>query len=122
MKQQCLLEQWEQMIQKVHKDGTHWRATRHSYICSKHFDLQDYQEPPSSGKCRLKRGAVASIFPTVVDENYNIPKETQHRLQPSEYQCSCNRKRCLGTHDIQFQTKRAKGDNDEIANKKLKKN
>ena len=79
LKQQCLLEQQEPVIQKVHKDGKHWRATRHSYICSKHFDVQDYQElPSSSGKCPLKHGAVPSIFSTAVDENYNTPKETQH--------------------------------------------
>ena len=47
----------------IRKDGTEWRATRHSYICSNHFERWDYGLLPSSrGACRLKNNAVPSVF------------------------------------------------------------
>ena len=78
----------------MHKDGKEWRATRHSYICSKHFEKYDYVTLPCSGKtCRLKKNAVPSLFKLLPPSspNHNIPEEARSRLEIPEQSWSPKR-------------------------------
>ena len=63
LKDQVLLEKWENAVMRINNNSQLWKATRFSFICSNHFDQQDYVIPPSSDKtCRLKKYAVPSVF------------------------------------------------------------
>lgn len=83
LKNQTLLEKWEHAVQRVRKDGTEWRATRHSYICSNHFERWDYSLLPSSkGACRLKNNAVPSVFQLFTPpQRYGMTEEARNRLE-----------------------------------------
>ena len=48
MKNEELLEKWEEVVKRVRHDGNKWRATKHSFICSKHFEKDDYIQPPTA--------------------------------------------------------------------------
>ena len=57
-----MLQKWESAVMKLNNNQV-WKATRFSFICSNHFENQDYIIPPSSDRpCRLKKYAVPSVF------------------------------------------------------------
>ena len=58
------------------------RATKHSFICSKHFEKDDYIQPPTADavSCRLKRNAIPSLF-KIVPFPCHISEEAKKRLQ-----------------------------------------
>jgi hypothetical protein len=35
-------------VKRVKNDGNGWRATQHSFICSKHFEKDDYIQLPTA--------------------------------------------------------------------------
>ena len=85
MKNEELLEKWEEVVKRVRHDGNKWRATKHSFICSKHFEKDDYIQPPTADavSCRLKRNAITSLFkiepfPCHISEE---EKTTANRMQ-----------------------------------------
>ena len=87
IKDKKILQQWEHVVQTVRNDGKQWRATRHSYICSNHFEKCDYIMLPCSEKtCRLKKNAVPSLFKILPPSwpNHNIPEEARSRLEIPE--------------------------------------
>lgn len=87
------MQKWEEVVKRVIKDGERWRATQHSFICSKHFETNDYIQPPTStGSCRLKHNAVPSIFKIEVFVD-NVPEEAKGRLQMPENSLRAGRKR-----------------------------
>jgi hypothetical protein len=84
LKDERHLEKWENIVKRARNDGQQWRATRHSYICSNHFEVCDYTIIPSStGPCRLKKYAVPSVFKCIIKPQ-SIPKETKSRLEMPE--------------------------------------
>ena len=57
-----------------------WKATRFSFICSNHFEQQDYVIPPSSYKtCRLKKYAVPSVF-SLLEQPIGLSDVQKNRL------------------------------------------
>ena len=51
-----MLDKWENAVMRINADGQVWKATKFSFICSNHFEYQDYIIPPSSDRtCRLKK-------------------------------------------------------------------
>jgi len=59
-----MLEKWEKAVRRINKDGSAWKATSYSFICSDHFKASDYVTPPSHGvSCRLKPPSIPSVFP-----------------------------------------------------------
>ena len=82
MKNEGLLEKWEKVVKKVRNDGNGWRATKYSFICSKHFEKDDYIKLPTAetGSCRLKRNAIPSLFKIEQFPNH-ILEEASRRLQ-----------------------------------------
>ena len=59
-----MLEKREKAMRRVNKDGSAWKATSYSFICSDHFKASDYVTPPSHGvSCRLKPTSIPSVFP-----------------------------------------------------------
>ncbi|CAB4022717.1 DNA transposase THAP9-like [Paramuricea clavata] len=84
LKDERHLEKWENIVKRARNDGQQWRATRHSYICSNHFEACDYTILPSStGPCRLKKYAVPSLF-KLEFKPQSIPKEARSRLEMPE--------------------------------------
>ena len=48
---------------RINSNSQLWKATQFGFICSNHFEQQDYVIAPSSDKtCRLKKYAVPSVF------------------------------------------------------------
>ena len=82
MKNEELLEKWEEVVKRVRHDGNKWRATKHSFICSKHFEKDDYIQPPTADavSCRLKRNAIPSLF-KIEPFPCHISEEAKKRLQ-----------------------------------------
>ena len=72
------------MVKRVRNGGNEWRATQHSFICSKHFEKDDYIKPPTADSlsCRLKRNAIPSLFK--IQEPIHISEEAKERLQKCE--------------------------------------
>ena len=63
MKDEARLQQWEEIVNRVKNYPNARKATRHKYICSRHFEREDYILPPSeASSCRLKRNATPSLF------------------------------------------------------------
>jgi hypothetical protein len=57
-----MLQKWESAVMKLNNNQV-WKATRFSFVCSNHFENQDYIIPPSSDRpCRLKKKGVPSVF------------------------------------------------------------
>jgi hypothetical protein len=81
LKNKELLEKWEEVVKRVRNDGNTWRATQHSFICSKHFEKDDYIQPPTADtvSCRLKRNAIPSLF-KIEPFSYHISDEATRRL------------------------------------------
>ena len=66
LKDADMLPRWEEAVMTINQSNQVWKATRFSFICSKHFEQQDYIIPPSSDRpCRLKKYAVPSLFSTL---------------------------------------------------------
>jgi len=64
LKNATMLEKWEKAVRRINKDGSAWKATSYSFICSDHFKASDYVTPPSHGvSCRLKPPSIPSVFP-----------------------------------------------------------
>ena len=82
MKNKELLEKWEEVVKRVRNDGNTWRATQYSFICSKHFEKDDYIQPPTADtvSCRLKRNAIPSLF-KIEPFSCHISDEATRRLQ-----------------------------------------
>jgi hypothetical protein len=53
------LKEWLKRVRKNHKNGTPWKPTQHSRICSIHFAEDDF-----SPNKTLKEDAVPTLFPT----------------------------------------------------------
>ena len=49
-----------------------WKPSKHSYLCSMHFYINDYDVPPWDDRPRLKKGTVPSVY-----------EEFPEHLQPS---------------------------------------
>ena len=90
LKEADMLQKWENAVMSINNSNQVWKATRFSFICSKHFERQDYIIPPSSDKpCRLKKYAVPSLFSTFEQlstiglslaerNNLGIPRKHSH--------------------------------------------
>lgn len=71
-----MLEKWEKAVMRINNNGQVWKANRYSFICSNHFEQQDYIVPPTSTKgtrtCEdCVRSLVGEITPSKVsDHNY----------------------------------------------------
>jgi len=84
MKNQAILQQWENIVEReniVEKENVSpWKATICSWICSDHFEQADYIIPPSTSiPCRLKPNAIPSRFPP---HEFGEPSaELQRRLE-----------------------------------------
>ena len=125
IKDKNILQQWEHVVQTVRNDGKQWRATRHSYICSNHFEKCDYIMLPCSEKtCRLKKNAVPSLFKILPPSwpNHNIPDEARSRLEIPEQRWSPKRharKRHLTDEEISVPAAKIFGDH-TMQNQKIK--
>ena len=42
LKDEALLQRWEEIVSRVKNHPDAWRATKHSYICSQNFEKEDY--------------------------------------------------------------------------------
>ena len=67
---------------RMNADGQVWKATKFNFICSNHFEYQDYIIPPSSDRtCRLKKYAIPSVFSKLEKPNaMNLSNEERNRL------------------------------------------
>ena len=131
MKDKARLSRWEEIVSRVKNYPDGWRATRHSYICSQHFENEDYILPPSeAGSCRLKRNATPSLFKlTCKPFTYNTTEEARCRIEMPEDN-HAGRKRSM-PQDTAAQSKKSKvnisqskilreSNSMEISNKQLK--
>lgn len=128
MKDEARLQRWEEIVNRVKNNPDGWRATKHSYICSQHFETEDYILPPSeAGSCRLKRNVTPSLFKlTCRPFSYNTTEEARCRVEMPEDN-HAGRKRSM-PQDIPVQSKKSKVNvtdskifqNMEISNKQLK--
>ena len=77
-----MLDKWENAVMIINADGQVWKATKFSFICSNHFEYQDYIIPPSSDRtCRLKKYAIPSVFSKLEKPNaINLSNEERNRL------------------------------------------
>ena len=77
-----MLDKWENAVMRINADGQVWKATKFSFICSNHFEYQDYIIPPSSDRtCRLKKYAIPSVFSKLEKPNaMNLSNEERNRL------------------------------------------
>ena len=131
MKDEKRLQRWEEIVKRVKNVPDGWRATKHSYICSRHFEKEDYVQPPTEARsCRLKRNATPSLFKlTYTAFSYNITENARCRVGMPEDN-HAGRKRSM-TPGSPAQSKKSKVDidygklfkqskNTEISNKQLK--
>ena len=82
MKDEKRLQRWEEIVKRVKNVADGWRATKHSYICSRHFEKEDYVQPPSEARsCRLKRNATPSLFKLTYTQHFLT---TSQRMQDAE--------------------------------------
>ena len=132
MKDEACLQRWEEIVSRVKKHPDGWRATKHSYICSQHFEKEDYILSPSAeGSCRLKRNATPSLFKlTCRPFSYNITEDARCRVEMPENN-HVGRKRSICPEMVLHNLKKSKVDvnystilkqskNMEISNKQLK--
>ena len=76
-----VLGKWEKAVCEVN-NSPDWKATRYTYICSKHFPQSDYIIPPSENEiCRLKSTAVPTIFNSSSNPVYGIPKKLRKKIE-----------------------------------------
>ena len=77
LKDETLMKQW---IQKCRRDiGKHFQVTRHTKICSRHFEESDFLTKPTAGKRMLKKGAVPSKF----EWSINKPRRESRKVLSS---------------------------------------
>ena len=131
MKDEARLQRWEEIVSRVKKHPDGWRATKHSYICTQHFEKEDYiLSPPAEGSCRLKRNATPSLFKlTCRPFSYNITEDARCRVEMPENN-HAGRKRSMpqdGTAqpkkskvDVNYSTIFKQSKNMETSNKQLK--
>jgi hypothetical protein len=76
-----VLGKWKKAVCEVN-NSPDWKATRYTYICSKHFPQSDYIIPPSENEiCRLQSTAVPTIFNSSSNPVYAIPKKIRKKIE-----------------------------------------